>query len=339
MVVCCGPRTYPQDGAGLDGNGDISVSFATLQAWIGVDFPGYLTIDLYRQGELFASVEYGFSGIGNFGGLISTEPFDAAVLIDPGGEAEIDDLHFGTLACASDLDGNGAVGLGDLQGLLTAWGTDPGGPPDLDGNGDVGVVDFLALLGAWGICPNLPDCNGNGLFDFSDIQDGTSQDCNANAVPDECDIAGGTSPDYDADGIPDECQPPSNDDCQDALAVGEGAAPFNTLGATVTDSLIACPLGILLVNDIWYLYTPSCTGYATFSVCNDASFDTVLAVYFAFGCPVPTTPLACSDDAPGCGQTSQMQALVVEGFPYLVRVAGKEEGGIGVLTVSCRPLP
>ncbi len=98
IIVCCGKETFPEDGAGLDGNGDISVAFETPQLWIGVDFPGFLDIELYYQGKLFHTGVFGFGGVGNFGGLLSTQPFDAAVLIDPLGEAEIDDLHFGVPA-------------------------------------------------------------------------------------------------------------------------------------------------------------------------------------------------------------------------------------------------
>ncbi len=89
---------FPNDGAGLDGNGDIGVAFDTPQAWIGVDFPGFLTIELYSGGELIHTAEFGFGGVGNFGGLISSQLFDAAVLIDPLDQAAIDDLHFGVPA-------------------------------------------------------------------------------------------------------------------------------------------------------------------------------------------------------------------------------------------------
>ncbi|MEE8459998.1 MAG: hypothetical protein V3S08_08990, partial [Phycisphaerales bacterium] len=53
---------------------------------------------------------------------------------------------------AADLDGSGDVGINDFLELLSAWGSDPGGPPDLDGDGDVGIDDFLALLALWGPC-------------------------------------------------------------------------------------------------------------------------------------------------------------------------------------------
>ena len=94
--------SFVNDGAGLDGNGDIAVAFDTPQLWIGVDFPGFLDIELYYQGKLFHTGVFGFGGVGNFGGLLSTQPFDAAVLAEVGGfEAAIDDLHFGVPAPGS----------------------------------------------------------------------------------------------------------------------------------------------------------------------------------------------------------------------------------------------
>ncbi len=94
------PTAFPNDAWGLDGNGDISVSFDTPQAWIGVDYPGFLSIELYTGGRLFFSSNLYGGGVGNFLGLVSTEFFDAAVLVEsaPGFVAEIDDLHFGVPA-------------------------------------------------------------------------------------------------------------------------------------------------------------------------------------------------------------------------------------------------
>ncbi len=94
------PITYPEDGWGLDGNGNISVAFDTPQAWIGVDYPGFLSIELYSEGRLFFTSNLWGGGVGNFLGLVSSELFDAAVLVEsaPGSEAAIDDLHFGVPA-------------------------------------------------------------------------------------------------------------------------------------------------------------------------------------------------------------------------------------------------
>ncbi|MCH7849362.1 MAG: hypothetical protein IIB53_13480, partial [Planctomycetes bacterium] len=55
----------------------------------------------------------------------------------------------------ADLNGDGAVGVKDLLGLLGSWGPCGKGCclADLDINGSVGVPDLLALLGSWGPCP------------------------------------------------------------------------------------------------------------------------------------------------------------------------------------------
>ena len=88
--------SFLNDEWGLDGNGDISVAFDTPQLWIGVDFPGFMRIELYDEGRLiYTSSNFLPGGVGNFAGLFSNASFDAAVLIDPANEAAIDDLHFG----------------------------------------------------------------------------------------------------------------------------------------------------------------------------------------------------------------------------------------------------
>ncbi|MHC4947254.1 MAG: M12 family metallo-peptidase [Planctomycetota bacterium] len=56
--------------------------------------------------------------------------------------------------CPADVDGDGAVGVGDLLDALAAWGVcPPPCPPDTDGSGAVDVTDVLAILAAWGACP------------------------------------------------------------------------------------------------------------------------------------------------------------------------------------------
>ena len=90
---------FPNDGAGLFGGGftPIAVSFDSPQAWIAVDFPGDVQFELFREGELiYTSSEFGIGGVGNFAGLVSSEFFDAAVILDPTDQSVfIDDLHFG----------------------------------------------------------------------------------------------------------------------------------------------------------------------------------------------------------------------------------------------------
>ena len=101
--------------------------------------------------------------------------------------------------------------------------------------------------------PAPPDCNGNTIPDWCDLDCGPtggfchvtgcglSQDCNFNGVPDECepnedcngnsvqdicDIAAGTSLDCQPNGVPDECEPDCNgsgapDDCDIAEGTSE----------------------------------------------------------------------------------------------------------------------
>ena len=63
-----------------------------------------------------------------------------------------------SVVCLADLDGNGSVGLADLQLLLAAYGTTPGDSgfdsgADLDRNGVVDLADLQALLATYGgIC-------------------------------------------------------------------------------------------------------------------------------------------------------------------------------------------
>ncbi len=89
-------ESFLNDDWGLDGNGDINVVFDMPQLWIAVDFPGGMQFQLFREGALvYDSTAWVPGGAGNFLGIVSSEFFDAARIIDPLGEAEIDDLHFG----------------------------------------------------------------------------------------------------------------------------------------------------------------------------------------------------------------------------------------------------
>jgi hypothetical protein len=93
---------FINDGTGLHGSptGSISITFAAPQHWIAVDFPGDIQFALLRAGEVVhTSGLFGVGGVGNFGGLVSTEPFDAVRLYDPFDPVVvIDDLHFGVPA-------------------------------------------------------------------------------------------------------------------------------------------------------------------------------------------------------------------------------------------------
>lgn len=59
-------------------------------------------------------------------------------------------VSFGS-ACIADLNGDGAVGSGDMAILLGSWGLPAAA--DLDGDGIVGSSDLALMLGSWGPCP------------------------------------------------------------------------------------------------------------------------------------------------------------------------------------------
>ncbi len=99
FILCCG-GDFPNDGAGLNSVTSTTLAFATPQYSIAVDFPGDVQFSLFNVGALiYTSSPFGFGGIGNFGGLISSQPFDAVFISDPFGDiAFADDLHFGVPA-------------------------------------------------------------------------------------------------------------------------------------------------------------------------------------------------------------------------------------------------
>ena len=102
-IACCSDSVFPNDGAGLDGNAAIHLAFLQPQQWIAADYPGTIQFELYYQDQLIHTSEPYGSGIGLFAGLISDEPFDAAIIFRPFGgvNMSIDDLHFGVPAPAA----------------------------------------------------------------------------------------------------------------------------------------------------------------------------------------------------------------------------------------------
>jgi len=82
----------------------------------------------------------------------------------------------------------------------------------------------------------ITDCNGNGVDDATDIQNGTSQDCDSNGVPDEC------QPDTDGDGTIDPCDGCPNDPAKTLPGVcGCGVAETDSDGDGRPDCVDGCP--------------------------------------------------------------------------------------------------
>lgn len=129
-------------------------------------------------------------------------------------------------------------------------------------------------------------------------------------------------------------QAPDNDDCSNAKPIGEVMDDtFSNVNATTDGPLhlnSPCPGSgepevDSLYNDIWYLYTPTFTGTALFTLCGTASFDTKIAAYQpGSACPpLDSDLIGCNEDAGTCANsTSEMIFPVMEGESYLLRLAG-----------------
>ena len=130
---------------------------------------------------------------------------------------------------------------------------------------------------------------------------------------------------------------PMNDDCEDAIDVGEETLAFTNVGATTDgpDEPGACTFfsSSDVAADVWYRYTPSCQGTATVSLCG-SSYDTKVAVYAGDGCPTSESAIACNDDA--CSLQSEVTFPVSAGQAYLIRIGGYNGAeGNGTMTIDC----
>jgi len=145
-----------------------------------------------------------------------------------------------------------------------------------------------------------------------------------------------------------------HDDCSTALAVTDGVHAFDSTGATVS-GVLASPLPTWVNNttpnsacqpqtmpaeslnvDVWLLWSPAASGSYRIDTCNNATFDTKLALY-TDDCPAPIA-LACNDDNAACsGFTSELFTTgIVSGSEYLVQVGafGTTATGTGTLAIT-----
>jgi hypothetical protein len=109
---------------------------------------------------------------------------------------------------------------------------------------------------------------------------------------------------------------PGNDNCANAIPVGEGTHPFSNVGAT-QDGFASCGVGGSPgYSDVWYLYTPSFTGTADVETCGLTTLDTMLSAYDACG----GMEIGCNDDSCSSLQ-SRMTFPVTSGVPVYIRIA------------------
>jgi len=122
----------------------------------------------------------------------------------------------------------------------------------------------------------------------------------------------------------------SNDDCENARLITEAVdLPFDTSKATHDGPGLA-----IRSPNIWYRYSPACTGVATVSLCG-SQYDTMLAAYEGGACnPTPDRLIGTNDDF--CSLQSELTFDVIAGQKYLIEIGGYGHStGQGVLNIAC----
>jgi len=130
--------------------------------------------------------------------------------------------------------------------------------------------------------------------------------------------------------------PPANDDCSDPITIQLGQTPFTTAEATSAGPGVCVNFG----KDIWFKHRAKWNAKLKVSLCDNANFDTVIAMYRGTSCndnTLITNMIGCNDDKTGCPDgTSELIVNVVKDQVYLIRVGGfNADSGSGVLTLSC----
>lgn len=134
--------------------------------------------------------------------------------------------------------------------------------------------------------------------------------------------------------------PTPGDSCASPLVYAGGVVPWTNVGAITDGGGEFCGTP---QQDIWYSWTATCTGTATFALCpGGLTPDTVIAAYAGVGCPVPGTAIGCDDDtcsSPAFG-TSSCTFPVTNGSPYILRIGGfGGTTGSGMFEVTCAAPP
>jgi hypothetical protein len=119
-----------------------------------------------------------------------------------------------------------------------------------------------------------------------------------------------------------------------------GDNPVDTLGSTsnldLTGFCVPGPFGdALIYNTMYFNFTPDETDTYTMSTCNQANFDTRLAV-LTEACD-ESTVLVCLDDTDGCaGFTTTIEVDLMAGEEYTISVGGYSavDYGTGTLTIT-----
>lgn len=140
--------------------------------------------------------------------------------------------------------------------------------------------------------------------------------------------------------VPPTLAQPVNDDCEDAILIGEGTHPFSTIGATTDGPSPCAEQGA----DIWFRHRADFNGTLTASTCTPAlTFDTVLGLYNFPLNPrdCPGTFRSCNDDDNVSCQAAGSTVRRLRVAPHdelLIQVGGHDaEEGEGELVIASCP--
>ncbi len=128
---------------------------------LGIDVAPGGALRVFRSGEMvYEGVETNRAILGRTGRIgrimMWTNNDGLGAADGTGSTLTMDNVSFALTACPEDVDGDGAIGAGDLSAVLAAW-TECGDPrlacaADITGDGVVNASDLGRMLGAWGGC-------------------------------------------------------------------------------------------------------------------------------------------------------------------------------------------
>ncbi len=129
--------------------------------------------------------------------------------------------------------------------------------------------------------------------------------------------------------------PPTNDECIDAIDIGVGPTPFRQLLSNPSAPEGDCIDPSRRGGDIWFRYVATCSSLTRIGTCAYADFNTLVDV-FTGDCR-SLTPVDCVDDEDFCGfDTGSLLLDATCGEAYFVRVSGVDgASGNGEIFVEC----
>jgi hypothetical protein len=128
------------------------------------------------------------------------------------------------------------------------------------------------------------------------------------------------------------CSQPTvgNDTCAGATAISLGVTSGNTGFSNPGELPCVGSNG----RDVWYSFTPPCSGTYRFSTCG-TTWNTVLGLYA--NCPsAGGAPIQCNDNA--CGNQSIVEGALSVGSTYYVRVGSGSTNTLGNFTLATEQL-